>query len=325
VNFRYTTALVRDIERLIQATAHPAPAYNPTLYWQIGNLLVRHALNPRRGEYASQIIADVGRELEVGCGPEYAKQSLEHMIRFATAFPDENTVRALSRQFSWSHFKRLSNIPSPLKRDYYTWMCHIEGWSSRVLADKVSGMVYERTSLSAEPEECIRRQLAALRQKGEVTPALVFQDSYRLDFLDLAETFSERDLETAIMRDMERFLDELGAGFTFSGRQKRNTCHSHGSYIDLLFYNRHLRRLIAVELKIGEFKPADLGQVSFYLGWLDRHVRHPSERSPFGIILCTGKRRDLIEYLDLEECRIHVAEYQTRLPPRPMFKRSSGP
>ena len=93
----------------------------------------------------------------------------------------------------------------------------------------------------------------------------------------------------------------------------------------LLFYNRHLRRLVAVELKIGEFKPADLGQVSFYLGWLDRHVRHPLERSPLGIILCTGKRRDLIEYLNLEECQIHVAEYQTRLPPRPLLKRASDP
>lgn len=325
MNFSYTTALVQDIERLIQAAAHPAPAYNPTLYWQVGHLLIRHALNRCRAEYASQIVADVGRELEIRCGPEYEEKSLDHMIRFATAFPDESTVRALSTQFSWSHFKRLSYIPSPLKRDYYTWMCHIEGWSTRVLADKVSGMVYERTSLSAEPEECIRRQLAALSQKGEVTPALVFQDPYRLDFLDLAETFSERELEAAIMREMERFLDELGAGFTFLGRQKRNTCYRHGSYIDLLFYNRHLRRLVAVELKIGEFKLADLGQVSFYLGWLDRHVRHPLERSPFGIILCTGKRRDLTEYLNLEECRIHVAEYQTRLPPRPMLKRASAP
>jgi predicted nuclease of restriction endonuclease-like (RecB) superfamily len=191
-------------------------------------------------------------------------------------------------------------------------MCQIEGWSARVLADKVSGMVYERTPLSAEPEERIRRELAALSQKREVAPALVFQDPYRLDFLGLAETFSEKQLEAAIMREMERFLDELGAGFTFLRRQKHNTCYRHGSYIDLLFYNRHLRRLVAVELKIGELKPSDLGQVSFYLGWLDRHMRHPLEQSPFGVILCTRKRRDLIEYSALQERRIHVAEYQTR-------------
>ena len=325
MNSSYTTALVQDIEHLIQAAAHPAPAYNPTLYWQIGHLLIRHVLDSCRAEYASKIVAEVGRELVIRCGPEYTERSLDHMIRFATAFPDESTVRSLSTQFSWSHFKRLSNIRSPNKRDYYTWMCQIEGWSTRVLADKVSAMVYERTSLSAESEECIRQQLAALSQKGEITPALLFQDLYRLDFLDLAETFSEKELEAAIMREMERFLDELGAGFTFLGRQKRSTCDRHGAYIDLLFYNRHLRRLVAVELKIGEFKLADLGQLSFYLGWLDRHVRHPLEQSPFGIILCTGKRRDLIEYLDLEESQIHVAEYQTRLPPRPMSKRASDP
>jgi predicted nuclease of restriction endonuclease-like (RecB) superfamily len=325
VNFNYTAALVQDIERLIHSAAHPMPAYNPTLYWQIGHLLIRHALDPCRVEYASQIVADVSWELVTRRGAEYTKKSLDQMIRFATAFPEERTVRALSTQLSWSHFKRLSNIPSPHKRDYYTWMCHIEGWSTGALADKVSGMVYERSSLSAEPEECIRRQLTALGQTGEVTPALVLRDLYRLDFLDLAETFSERELEAAIMRELERFIDELGVGFTFVGRQRRNPCYRRASYIDLLFYNRHLRRLVAVELKIGEFKLADLGQVSYYLGWLDRHVRHPVERPPFGIILCTGKRRDLTEYLDLEECQIHVAEYQTRLPARSMLKRPSDP
>jgi predicted nuclease of restriction endonuclease-like (RecB) superfamily len=238
------------------------------------------------------------------------------MIRFVEAFPDGNIVSALRRQMTWSHFKQLIYVQDELKRTFYVEMCRIEGWSTRVLAERIGGMLYERTAISKKPEELIRKELAALRVKGEITPALVLQDPYMLDFLQLADTYSEKELESAILRELERFLLELGAGFAFVERQKRITLDGDDHYIDLLFFHRRMRRLVVIELKIGDFKAADSGQMELYLRWLDKHERQPSEEAPLGIILCAGKKRETVEYLDLDARGIHVAEYLTDLPAR---------
>lgn len=141
-----------------------------------------------------------------------------------------------------------------------------------------------------------------------------------LDFLELADTYSEKDLESAILREIERFLLELGAGFAFVERQKRIRVDGDDYYLDLLFFHRRMQRLVAIELKIGDFKPSDSGQIELYLRWLDRHERQPSEQSPVGIILCAGKKRETVEYLDLDARGIHVAEYLTELPPREVLQ-----
>jgi hypothetical protein len=141
-----------------------------------------------------------------------------------------------------------------------------------------------------------------------------------LDFLGLADTYSEKDLESAILREIERFLLELGAGFAFVERQKRIVLDGDDYYIDLLLFHRRMRRLIALELKIDDFKPAYSGQMELYLRWLDRHDRQPSEEAPLGIILCAGKKRETVEYLDLDARGIHVAEYLTELPPREVLQ-----
>ncbi|MGU1366255.1 PDDEXK nuclease domain-containing protein [Pseudomonas aeruginosa] len=177
-------------------------------------------------------------------------------------------------------------------------------------------MLYERTALSQKPEETITQELAALRDAQRMTPALVMRDPYILDFLGLRDSWQESDLEAAIVREMEAFLLELGAGFCFVARQKRIQIDDEDFHLDLLFYNRKLRRLVAVELKIGEFKAAHKGQMELYLRWLDKHEREPEEASPLGIILCTGKKREQIELLELDKSGIHVAEYLTSLPPR---------
>lgn len=141
-----------------------------------------------------------------------------------------------------------------------------------------------------------------------------------LDFLGLRDTYSERDLESALLREIERFLLELGAGFAFVERQKRITLDGDDYYLDLLFYHRRLRRLVVIELKLGDFKPADSGQVELYLRWLDRHERQPGEEPPLAIILCAGKKQETVEYLDLGRSGIHVAEYLTELPPRKILQ-----
>ncbi len=246
---------------------------------------------------------------------------LYRMIRFAETFPDIERVSTLSTHLSWSHFAELLLIRDSLARDFYVEMCRIERWSVRALRSKVGGMLFERTALSKKPEALIRTELDALAETDRVSPDVVFRDPYLLDFLGLKDTFSERDLEAAILRELEAFILELGSDFTFVARQKRLVIGGEDYYLDLLFFHRGLRRLIAVELKLDRFKPADKGQVELYLRWLDRHERRDGEESPLGLILCSSKSEQVIELLELEASGIHVAEYLTELPPRELLER----
>ena len=223
---------------------------------------------------------------------------------------------ALQRQLSWTHFKALIYVEEPLKRDFYCELCRLEGWSSRQLHERMQSLLYERTALSRKPEGTIRHELNALRQEQQPSPALLLKDPYVLDFLDLQDRYLEKDLEDAILREIEHFLLELGAGFTFVARQKRLQIDTDDFYVDLLLYNRKLKRLVAVELKTGEFKAEFKGQMELYLRWLARHEQEPDENPPLGIILCTGKKHEQIELLELDKSGIHVAEYLTVLPPR---------
>lgn len=318
------SALVRDLGAMIDAArqqvAVAANAALTTLYWQIGRRVRTDVLDDRRAEYGGQIVSAVGRQLEARHGRGFGEKSLRHMVRFAEAFPEPEIVSALRRQLSWSHFKQLIYMQDELKRIFYAEMCRVERWSTRELRQRIDSMLFERTALSRKPEALIRQELTALREQGELTPALVFRDPYMLDFLELSDTYSEKDLESAILREIERFLLELGAGFAFVERQKRITLDGDDYYLDLLFFHRRMQRLVAIELKIGDFKPADSGQMELYLRWLDRHERQPSEQAPLGIVLCAGKKRETVEYLDLDQRGIHVAEYLTELPPREVLE-----
>lgn len=238
------------------------------------------------------------------------------MMQFAEAFPDEQIVATLLRKMSWSHFQELLPLKQPLQREFYAEMCRIEGWSVRTLREHIDSMLYERTALSKKPDELIRQELDTLRQSGDLAPALVLKDPYILDFLGLNDRYVERDLEDAILRELEVFLLELGAGFSFVARQKRIQLDGDDFYIDLLFYNRCLKRLVVVELKLGRFKHAYKSQMELYLRWLDKFERQPDELSPLGIILCAEKNTEQVELLELGASGIHVAEYLTVLPPR---------
>jgi len=256
--------------------------------------------------------------LEFGRG--FSEKSLRHMIRFSEVFPEEAIVSALRRQLSWTHFKSIIYLDDSLKRDFYAEMCRVEGWSTRTLQKKIGSMLYERTALSRKPEELARIELDALREEDILTPDLVFRDPYFLDFLGLKDAYPEKDLDVAILREMESFLLELGAGFSFIARQKRMTVDGDDFYLDLLFFHRDLRRLIAIELKLDKFRPDHFGQMALYLRWLDRYERKPGEEAPLGIILCSGKDDERIELLELGQSGIHVAQYLTELPPRELLR-----
>jgi predicted nuclease of restriction endonuclease-like (RecB) superfamily len=199
-------------------------------------------------------------------------------------------------------------------------MCSQERWSVRTLRERKDSMLFERSALSRQPEALIASELATLRQTGTITPALVLKDPYVLDFLGLQDRYLEKDLEDAILRELENFLLELGAGFTFVARQRRIQVDNDDFYIDLLLYNRRLKRLVAIDLKLGDFKPEHKGQMELYLRWLAKHEQEPGEAPPLGIILCSGKKQEQIELLELGASGIHVAEYLTALPPREVLQ-----
>lgn len=312
------TPLVNELRGLIeQARQHVAQTANSTvtmLYWHVGLRIRSEVLKETRASYGERIVATVSRQLVSEYGKGFTEKSLRRMIQFAEAFPDEPVVAALSQHLSWSHFVEILPLKKPLEREFYAEMCRIERWSVRTLRERIGSQLYLRTALTRQPEALVDAELARLRAGGQMTPDLVFRDPYMLDFLGLADGYSERDLEAAILRDMERFLLEMGAGFTFVARQKRISVGGDDFYLDLLFYHRHLRRLVAVELKLEKFQPAHKGQMELYLRWLDKYDRAAGEESPIGLILCAQADTEQVELLDLGSANIRVAEYLDKIP-----------
>lgn len=185
----------------------------------------------------------------------------------------------------------------------------------------MDSMLYERTAIAKEPEAILRKELAELQQFGTTSkPALFLKDPYLLDFLDLKDGYTEQDIEGAILAELERFILELGSDFAFMSRQKRIQVGGNDYYIDLLFYHRKLRRLVVIELKLGEFKPEHKGQVELYLKWLAKYEQQDNEEAPIAIILCSDKDHELVELMDLAQDHIHVSEYWMELPSKEILK-----
>ncbi|MGZ8547625.1 MAG: PDDEXK nuclease domain-containing protein [Sulfuricurvum sp.] len=315
--------LFNDIKILIEETkAKAAIVINSALtlmYWHIGKKINDEILKDERAEYGKEIVNSLSRQLVERYGNGYSTKNIRHMMKFYEIFGDIEIVSTLSRQLSWSHFKEFIYLQDKLKIEFYTQMCKLDHWSVRTLRDRVDSMLYERTALSKKPDELIRYELDKL-QEGEVLPALILKDPYILDFLELNDRYLEKDLEDAILREIEQFILELGIGFSFVARQKVIQIDNEDFKIDLLFYNRKLKRLIAVELKIGKFKADHKGQMELYLKWLEKYEKEEGENSPIGIILCADKKSGQIELLELEKSNIHVAQYLTVLPPKELLE-----
>jgi predicted nuclease of restriction endonuclease-like (RecB) superfamily len=312
--------LLRDVRELILAArsrvAQSVDASLTMLYWQVGIRIRREILEGKRARYGEKVVAAVATRLEVEFGRGFGEKNLRRMVQFAEQFPDEQIVAALLRQLGWTHFTLLLPIKDSLRREFYAEMCRIERWNTRTLQRKIQSMLFERTALSRRPEQLAQVEIKALRERDKLTPDLVFRDPYFLDFLGLKDVYAERDLEMAILREMESFILELGAGFAFLERQKRMMVDGIDYYLDLLFFHRDLRRLVAIELKIGDFQPGDKGQMELYLRWLERHERKDDEATPIGLILCAGKRQETIELLDLDSSGIKVSSYWTEALPK---------
>lgn len=313
-------SLITDLRTLINEARNKVALIVNTkitlLYWHIGKRINEEVLGNQRAEYGKQIVSTVSTQLTKEYGRGFELRNLRRMMQFAELFPDFQIVAPLARQLSWSHFIELLSIKNDLGREFYLTMAASENWSIRTLRNKIDSMLYERTAISSKPEEVIKTELANLRDNEILSPDLVFKSPYFLEFTGLKGVYSEKSLEDSLLVHIEHFILELGVGFTFVERQKRMIIDGEDFYLDLLFYHRKLRRLVAIELKLGKFKAAYKGQMELYLRWLEKHEMEAGEESPIGLLLCTEGSEDQIELLQLDQTGIRVAQYMTELPSR---------
>ena len=313
-------SLITDLRTLINEARNKVALIVNTeitlLYWHIGKRINEEVLGNQRAEYGKQIVSTVSTQLTKEYGRGFELRNLRRIMQFAELFPDFQIVAPLARQLSWSHFIELLSIKNDLGREFYLTMAASENWSIRTLRNKIDSMLYERTAISSKPEEVIKTELANLRDNEILSPDLVFKSPYFLEFTGLKGVYSEKSLEDSLLVHIEHFILELGVGFTFVERQKRMIIDGEDFYLDLLFYHRKLRRLVAIELKLGKFKAAYKGQMELYLRWLEKHEMEAGEESPIGLLLCTEGSEEQIELLQLDQTGIRVAQYMTELPSR---------
>lgn len=313
-------SVIKLIEESRSRTALEINSEITLLYWNIGKYIREDILKNNRADYGQRIVKSLSERLTNQYGRGWSKRHLHNCLRFTEAFPHEQIVHALRTQLSWTHIRSLIPIEDELKRNFYIELSKIEKWSTRQLDERIQSMLYERTAISKRSDKTIRQELQHLKEQQQITPDIVFRDPYILDFLGLSDTFSETDLETAIIVELQRFIIELGNDFAFLAQQKRITIDNRDYKIDLLFYHRRLKCLIAIDLKIGEFEAGYKGQMELYLRYLEKNESLEGENSPIGLILCAGKNEEHVELLRLEKSNIKVAEYITILPDKKLLK-----
>ena len=323
-DFLPNKTLLTEIKQLISNThsrvAATVNAELTLLYWQIGNRINAEILQGQRADYGKQIIETLSRQLSEEYGKGWGVRNLHYCMRLAEVFSDKAIVHTLCSQFSWSHLRLLIAIDDPLKREFYIEIGKQERWSVRQMQERIQSLLFERTAISSKPENTIRNDLSALREEGRMSPEMAFRDPYILDFLGLSDGYSEKDLESSILHELQHFIIELGSDFAFLAKQKRITIDNRDYYIDLLFYHRRLKCLVAIDLKIGEFEAAYKGQMELYLRYLEKHEQVEGENTPIGLILCTGKNEEHVELLQLHQSNIRVADYLIHLPSREILQ-----
>ncbi len=350
------SSLIIDLASLIEQGRKTAVRYVNTAlvatYWLIGRRIVEYEQKGKeRAEYGERLLKKLSADLSPRFGKGFTERNLWHMRQFYATYqgilhipcaelekkpqekmhtvcaelePITHTVsgisETLSRKFSlsWSHYRLLMRLDEPFKREFYEAECMRGNWSVRQLDRQIQSMLYERTALS-------RRKMAVIAKAHEkpiiLKPEDEIKDPYILEFLGLRDEYSESQLEDALIRHLEHFLLELGVGFTFVARQKRITLEGSHYRLDLLLYHRVLKCLVAIDLKIGEFTHADAGQMNLYLNYLKDREKLPEENEPVGLILCTDKKRTVVEYaIGGMNNKIFTSKYRLQLPDTKVLK-----
>jgi predicted nuclease of restriction endonuclease-like (RecB) superfamily len=310
INDESNIILLEDLRKLIDsARKSVAKTVNSTmtlLYWQIGKRIYTEILNENRAEYGKQIVINISEELTLFYGKGWSPRQIRYCLQIAELFPEFKIWHTMCAKLSWSHIRLLIRIEDALKRDFFTELCKLENWSVRQLQEK--------------SEKLIKNDLKQLQDEDKLSPDLVFRDPYFLDFLGLTSEYSEKDLESAILVELQKFITELGQDFGFLARQKRISIDNRDYYIDLLFYHRRLKSLVVIDLKLGDFEAGYKGQMELYLRYLEKYEQVEGENSPIGLILCAGKNAEHIELLGLDKSNIRLAEYLTQLPPKEILQ-----
>lgn len=319
-----SAVLFNDVCLIIdQARRHVATYVNVEaclMNWHVGKRIKEDVLYNQRAEYGKQILKNLSVKLTERYGTGWGTEKLKHCVRSAYLFSEDDIMYAARTQLTWTHLRSLMSLKDSLERQFYMEMCRIEHWDTRTLDEKIDSQLYQRTAISQRPEEVIRRELKELREEDTLNPDIVFRSTYFLDMLGLPDVFSEKDLENSILNQLLEFIKEQGSDFTFVDRQKRITVDSEDYFIDLLFFHRGLRRLVAIDLKLGKFKPAYEGQMRLYLRYLNKNDRKPWEEEPIGLILCSEGNTEHIQYFMLDDdSDIRVAQYYTELPSKELL------
>jgi predicted nuclease of restriction endonuclease-like (RecB) superfamily len=301
--------LAQIIEQSQRQIAVQANSALTILFWHIGNHINQNVLQYKRADYAKRIVPTVSAQLENRFGRNFTEKNVRRMVKFAEQFDDFQIVVTLSRQLSWSHFIELLPLKSQESKLFYANQIANNFLTIRDLRKQIALKTFERT-LIADIQTSISTEI----------PFNTFKDPYILDFLNLQNTYLEKDLEQAILFELEQFILELGKGFSFVERQKRMIVDDEDFYLDLLFFNRKLKRLVAIELKLGKFQAKHKGKMELYLKWLDKNEKQEGENPPIGLILCAESSKEQIELLEMHKDGIMVAEYWTELPPRKVFE-----
>jgi predicted nuclease of restriction endonuclease-like (RecB) superfamily len=306
--------LLHDLKSLIeQGRSQAVVAVNSALtvtYWQLGRRINEEILHGERAVYGKRVVEQIAETLMLEYGKGFEVKNLRRMMKFAGVFPDFEIVAPLVRQLSWSHFLALIPLKSEEARRFYATQASEAGWSKRELRNQIERKTFERAEISDG------------RLELGLSPHLSgnFKDPYFLDFLGLKEGYLENELENALLKELELFILELGKGFAFVERQKRMIIDGEDFYLDLLFFHRKLKRLVAVELKINHFKASYKGQMELYLNWLNKYERQEGEEAPIGLILCAEAGSEQVELLNMQKDNIMVAEYWTNLPPKKLLE-----
>lgn len=307
--------IVKIIEQARERVASVANSGITLMYWHIGKKINDEVLEGKRAEYGKQVVENVSVQLQKRYGTrEFAVRNLRRMMQFAQLFPDLQIVSPAVTQLSWTHFILLFPLKDELQREFYITKAASERWSKRELQNHIDSALYERTVISQKPREFIKQELAKLRGNEKIDPDVVFKSTYFLDFAGLQGFFNEHDLEDCLISHLQQFLLEMGKGFSFVERKKRMIIDGDDFHLDLLFYHRKLRRLIAVDLKLGKFKAEYKGQMELYLRYLEKNDMEKGEKSPLGLLLCSEGNAEQIELLQLDKSGIKVAQYLTELP-----------
>lgn len=310
----HSPLLLADLREIIsRGKSQAVAAVNSTLtltYWHIGQRINTEVLRGERAAYGKQVIPSLAGELVAQYGKSFEARNLRRMMQFAEMFPDLGIVTPLVSQLSWTHFTVLLMLPDDAARHFYARQAIDHMWSKRELIRQIERKAFERSHIADNK--------LALAAAPELAGS--FKDPYFFDFLGLSQGYLENDLEQALIRELEQFILELGKGFAFVERQKRMIIDGEDFYLDLLFYHRRLKRLVAVELKIDRFKAAHKGQMELYLNWLDKYERQPDEAAPIGLILCAQAGTEQVELMNLQKDNIMVAEYWTELPPKAVLE-----